>query len=512
MQYRWHVGAFLWLCLLLLAAAPRPGVGQGGAATLINTRRAADGVPWAGGDHAAFLMLEESRDLNGDGDQDDSVLHTVDVPRLRIQSLSLAVDPTLSADELSPPVAISGSTLAVLVSEADQGSKDLNGDGDTLDQVLQTVDLQSRAVTRTTVAGSELRMSGQRVVLLTPEAADGKDLNGDRDTNDQVLQVYDLGTKETLSTGLVTALFDVAGDWAVAYTAEAQAGGAPVELNGDRDTADTVAQLVDLKIRKVHNTRLEADFSAALTPRLFAAAVTEAKQGAQDLNGDRDTGDHVLHVLDLSTMETTNTGQDASGEVSATGTLVAFATEEAKQGAKDLNGDGDTTDSIAQAFDLTTRKATSTGQDASQGILAGSSRIAFLTDEAAQSKRDLNGDQDADDLVAQLFDPKTAKVTNLRLAAGAGFAFTGNLLAFSVPEFDHGERDLNGDRDTDDEVVAVCDAIAARLINTRMACLDLIAASERAAVFLTSEADQGETDMNGDRDADDDICQVYRLR
>src|SRR5206468_1841399 len=153
---------------------------QTASATLFNTKRAAEGTPWAGGDWVAFLVPEQGHDLNGDGDTDDSVLHVANVGTLQVYNLGLAVDSGLAADDSRPPVVIEGNTLAVLVSEAGQGGKDLNGDGDSEDDVLEVVDLTTRKVTRVGIAGSEVRISGNTVGALTPEKAQGnKDLNGD---------------------------------------------------------------------------------------------------------------------------------------------------------------------------------------------------------------------------------------------------------------------------------------------------------------------------------------------
>src|SRR5205807_1298348 len=107
---------------------------------------------------------------------------------------------------------------------------------------------------------------------------------------------------------------------------------------------------------------------------------------------------------------------------------------------------------------------------------------------------------------------KTARLTNLRQAVGTGFAFSGDLLAFSVSEADQGNRDLNGDRDMDDEIVTIYEAAAGRLVTTRQACSDTIVASPHIAAWLTSEADQGNVDLNGDRDTDDMVCQYYRMK
>src|SRR3954451_14762853 len=89
-------------------------------------RRHVRGGPWASGDWVALLVPEEEQDLNGDGDTKDAVLHVVDVRTLQVINLGLAVDPLLAGVYAGPLIAISGNTLAALVSERDQGNKDLN--------------------------------------------------------------------------------------------------------------------------------------------------------------------------------------------------------------------------------------------------------------------------------------------------------------------------------------------------------------------------------------------------
>lgn len=533
--------SFVLVASLLMG--PRPAVSQGVVA-LFNTRLPGDGVPWAAGDWAAFAVPEESRDLNGDGDTEDDVLFVADVLRLQARTLGAAVNSALIADEEHPPVAIAGATLVALVSESNQANRDLNGDGDAKDNVLHVFDLAARTVTRTGLAGEEVQIWGTSACLLTPEEEGQRDLNGDGDIGDKIFQVYDTKTGQTWNSGLSGTSFYLAEDRAAVMTAESrggvmrpQPGAAPSalaagrDLNGDGDASDVVAQLVNLKTHKIDNSRMDSSFAVALTPRLFASAVSEARQGGKDLNGDGDTADHVLMVVDLSNMQTIPTTWDASGDVVASGTLVAFVTEEPRQGVpqslqpasaavpgkpalrgQDLNADGDARDGVAQIFDLTTRTVTNLGQDASQGILVSNGRVAMITDEANQARRDLNGDKDTNDLVVQMYDVTRARLSCLKTAVGGAFAFTGNLLAFSIVEEDQGKLDLNGDRDTDDEIVHVYDAGSGRLMNSRQACLDIIATSDRAAAFFTSEYDQGVRDLNGNGNAEDNICQVYRIR
>ena len=514
MRLFWTACAAAALCFLLPAARPaRASLGQASDArtsALFNTHVKATGGPWAGGDWVAFLVPEEEKDLNGDRDTDDSVLHVVDIRTQQVTNLGLAVDPLLTAPGGAPPVAISGNTLAVLVSEHDQGNKDLNGDGDAKDNVLEWVDLTSRRVTNTHLAGSEVHIDGNRIAVLTPERDQGnKDLNGDGDTDDEVLQIYDTATQQVWNSGLAATEIRLAGDWAEADTPEAAQGNK--DLNGDGDRADIVPQLVNLNTHEIVNTRLARGGFAALTPRLFAVGVDEAAQGKQDLNGNGDTDDQVLHVVDLATKETINTRWDASDGIAASGALVAFVTNEQRQ-REDLNGDGDRFDSVAQLFELETRKVTNLKQDASGGIAVSAGHVAIVTDEEAQGNRDLNGDGDADDQVLQLYDLKRRALVNLRQAVSGEIVMNDTLLVYRVSEANQGNQDLNGDGDTSDKIATAYLLSSQQPIVLRQASTDSLAASERAVAFLSPPAHATGRRVAEDAPDDDNVCVVYRVR
>lgn len=80
--------------------------------------------------------------------------------------------------------------------------------------------------------------------------------------------------------------------WSIDPDAEAE------DLNGDGDLYDNVVHLWDLRTGKMVNTRL------AGLPRyvnrktgIAVIAVSESSQGKRDLTGDHDIGDVVLHLI-----------------------------------------------------------------------------------------------------------------------------------------------------------------------------------------------------------------------
>jgi hypothetical protein len=211
---------------------------------------------------------------------------------------------------------------------------------------------------------------------------------------------------------------------------------------------------------------------------------------------------------------------------------VAALVSEADHGA-DLDGDGDTTDSVVQVHRLADPPTewANVGQ-AGDRIVACGRRAVFITPENVQGA-DLNLDGDQDDRVLQLFDPATATLTNTQQAARE-LVCNDLFVAFRTPEEAQGETDLNEDGDLEDHVLQVYEFAPATLRNThqpvRICDLDACdpripyRASLRSVKFLTFECDQegpviipgddicrGGVDLNDDGDPHDLIIQVYDM-
>ncbi|MBI3782699.1 MAG: hypothetical protein HY270_04785 [Deltaproteobacteria bacterium] len=263
----------------------------------VTTIAAAGRVAVAGG-RAAFLVPESGTDLNGDGDGKDEIVHFYGGRGVSPAALNLG----RAADE----VVFSGRWIAAAVSESAQGATDLNGDGDTDDTVVEVVAAdQPSDWINLGIAGHSLQTAGGVVAFLVSEAAQGHDLNGDGDLLDDVLQLYDADAQS--SVVLAQADDFVLGDTLLAFrTREAAQGNH--DLNGDGDTNDAVLQVYDLRSRRLINTgqaatpcQLEA-CDPSLPYRVLQDTVKfltfEADQG-EDLNGDGDTDDLVLQTFNV---------------------------------------------------------------------------------------------------------------------------------------------------------------------------------------------------------------------
>src|SRR5437764_856676 len=90
---------------------------------------------------------------------------------------------------------------AVNTRHAAQGNKDINGDGEAADDALLVYDTTTRQVWNPGLAGTSIQMAGDWIAVVTPEAAQGnKDLNGDGDTGDEVGILVNVANHQLLDT------------------------------------------------------------------------------------------------------------------------------------------------------------------------------------------------------------------------------------------------------------------------------------------------------------------------
>src|SRR5262249_33660797 len=142
------------------------------------------------GDWIEFEVSESAQggmDLNGDGDALDSVVF--------VRRLSTAATTNLGLASSGVPPALLDGFLAFTVSGESQGHTDLNGDGDVdpFDQVLFIRDLEASQTLEIPLAttGSPF-LADSWLWLVVPEYQQRRDLNGDGDTLDQVAELIHL--------------------------------------------------------------------------------------------------------------------------------------------------------------------------------------------------------------------------------------------------------------------------------------------------------------------------------
>lgn len=444
---------------------------------------------------------EQGIDLNGDGDLFDYNVRIYD-------HVNGAITDT---GTFSSPLAVLTSKRRVFigVSELQQGV-DLNGDGDSFDSVMHVFDVPTGTLANLSLAVDHFDADGDLLVVAVSESGQGLDLDGDGDSLDWVIHAVDLTTNTITNLGLAGQLADQAhrgidGGLAAFKVIEGQTG---VDRNGDGDAADAVLHVYDAATGIVVNTGL-AIFDFSIDGARIACRVSENGQGVIDLNGDGDASDSVMHVFDTIAGLATNLGLHTTPLWFKNG-LLAGAVRETSQGTTDLNGDGDVTDSIAFVHDASSGATTLLGvaiHPVSTSMIVGAGTAALLVSEYRQ-KKDLNGDGDDDDLVLHIYTASTGELRTTGLA-GSSLVMSDAVIGFRVSEFGQGGADLNGDGDTSDSVAHVHDPMTGTTDNLGLATSSLVSLDGGALAFVTAEPLQG-LDLNGDGDLGDDVLHVAR--
>lgn len=473
-----------------------PGVATG-ADNPFNTQVAtpSTGLPGAAAAGGFLFLWSEGAsgfDFTGDGDLSDNILAAF------IGATRFVSPFPLFAHAAGRPLVARGSLVAVAISEAAAGA-DRNGDGDTSDQVLVAVRFTAGTALPLAVGGGggfaravaslPYAVTDGAVVYLIDEASDGAfDRNGDGDTADAVLAVFDVATAagETLPMNGALGAQGVAcsaavgiwtsGDRAVVGIDERSHG--MTDRNGDMDFFDAVAGWVDTAAGR--DTVHFFPFTLASRPQAVDGhrgllIVNERSMGilaGVDLNGDGDDSDDVAFLLDAESAPGTLTNLGlALGTLALAGEDALLGVPESSQGGIDRNGDGDAGDTVLAHLDVgdtpPTLRATGLVALATSHfrLSATEVRIAALAAEGQSPTFDrLNGDGDRTDNVLMLLhhDPALSPPALLPPTprfAGTASAFVARPLpagprvwAFATSEAMAG-ADLNGDGDFTDTVL-----------------------------------------------------------
>jgi len=552
--------------------------------------------------------IRQDRDLNQDGDKFDTVLHLFDSVTRRLQNTGL---PVSFIDKTT--VASAGRWFAVAVPESrDFGTsgqnRDLNGDGDTTDSVPHLFDTATGRVTNLRVAAafdfnagfnSGFKSDNGDGLVVVPEAAQGKDLNGDKDLTDMVLHSVDLSSGRVRNTGISIVRsgteffpllldFMVQDGFAVFNREEADAR---EDLNGDGDQNDIALQVLNTRSGRLRSLKVQAGLLPAEAQPDRALLLMDEAVVAKDLNGDGDVAsDMVLGLADLSGNEprvvstgralaSASTGDDVISWPPFPGDQfplqlrdgrVTFIVSEAAEAARDLNGDGDANDFLLHIADLATLSTVNTrlsGSFTYRSVQASllppnDGRVVLPVREDRQG-RDLNRDGDLQDMVLQVIDVRSGRSRNTGVAVStvplSGMSVPEPYsFQFEVPLLTRGQGlqsalvqeagvDLNADGDTSDLVLHLFDVASGKLTNTgfspgmpdgqflNSAAFGFAGISPGlslftpfstfqpgppsvdgpglgdAYAFIVSEAAQGNVDLNGDGDTDDLVVHATRL-
>jgi cysteine-rich repeat protein len=248
--------------------------------------------------------------------------------------------------------------------------------------------------------------------------------------------------------------------------------------------------------------------------------VRAASAASADLTGDGDASDTLLRILDTTTGPPSTLIDlcPAAATAVASGRAAFLRPEAAGQTPSlacptaplvgnnpDLNGDNDANDDVVHFWDGTT--VDNLGK-AATAVALSDTWIAALVSEAAEGDSVLNGDGDANDTVVHVHPAGAGTWTNVSQAAET-LALAGSRVAFLTGEAAQGNSDLNGDGDMSDRVVQTYDAATATLTNVGQAAEEIVLGSAGLIAFRTLEARQNNQDLNDDTDSDDGVLQVY---
>src|SRR5262249_32136204 len=148
---------------------------------------------------------------------------------------------------------------------------------------------------------------------------------------------------------------------------------------------------------------------------------------------------------------------DGAAPVFADGVWLVAVPESAQ--AHDLDGDGDLFDVVLHTFEPATDSVRNLGLPSpfaphavASDPASGVQRLGLVVSE--EDGRDKNGDGDLDDLVIELYTPRTTRLVNTEVSAAAPPVFSGRFMGFLGLEA--GQRaDLDGDGDLLDTVAFV---------------------------------------------------------
>jgi hypothetical protein len=289
------------------------------------------------GNIIAFLTDEWSlgEDLNNDTDTDDTVIRYYDI----------ASGVTNSTGEIGYDVAVDNGIITFTVSEWGIG-EDLNHDGDSEDRFVWYYDVSTGLTfNATTILGAYASKDGNIIAFETWEEWDSIDLNGDGDTIDPVIRYYNMSTETITNTTAVGHEVSVNGNTIAFYTFE---GDVNEDLNGDGDKDDPIVRYHDILSGNVTNTGAFGEFPS-VEGNIIAFETWESDFG-EDLDGDGNLDDTVIRYCDISTGAVVNTTA-VGNYASVDSNVIAFETYESSLGT-DLNGDGDTNDSVVRYYKI----------------------------------------------------------------------------------------------------------------------------------------------------------------
>ena len=443
----------------------------------------------------------------------------------------------------------SGLALAYARDESLRAEGDLNQDQDATDRVAQLQDPKTaglvckpptrKAVAEMTTGGimrPMLEVEGSIVAFIESEAKQYKDYNKDGDMDDNFLRV--MNAQGTDLTGGTDIEIDVRPPLVLngrqpANDPDVVVHGHAFVISGDlvfyrargnslaSGTPPTLHVLATAPTRRVYDLGIGACAVAVVDQR--ALVLSPESPSADCQSGVR----RVAYLYDgkSAPASTPSPLNVVANRIALSDSVLAVTVPEMAD-SNYRNTDGDTADDVlaVRAIAASGVKPTSL-QTSADDIGVTGNTVVFITREASEGAAgtDLNGDKDVADRVLRVYaygSMVPPVVTGLPGQAAAEFVLAGGFVAFRTSETDQGDAVLNGDDDTDDEVMQAYDLAAGTLMNTGQAALAQdepglewmrpYAIRGRTVFFLTREQDQGR-DLTGNGTLLDTVLQTVNL-
>ncbi len=368
-----------------------------------------------------------------------------------------ALDPI----ELGSHSASDGNITAIATLESYDG-QDRNGDGDSRDRILTIHDISNNSTINTGIPiVGKLATDGTTVVFLYSERNQNTDLNGDGDTLDNVLAYYDIPTGQLHTTTIVPRLssgqssslpyYDVDGNFITFVSKELLNTD---DFNDDGDHNDTVVRYFDIENQHVNNTPLVAPY-AMVNGGVIATRVTESQ--ATDINGDGDTTDVVFVAYDI---ETEQLSPYLATPIFSLSNIASFPAKfrehyyfRARENQLGFDVDGNnniSSTTVLMHYNMRANTLNWTGVMATTGrIQAKGNYISYETSEWSVGQ-DINGDGDLQhDFLYAVHNLSDGNIQYLPKTGAVSLGY--GVFSQTISESSRG--DLNNDGDTRDTVV-----------------------------------------------------------
>lgn len=359
---------------------------------------------------------------------------------------------------------------------------------------------------------------GQAVVELS-EAKLATDLDGDGDQTDVVPALFDFATGGSSPLGVaITGHVSVLSGEQKFLIHVSEPGSGGIDLDGDGDALDIVPAIVDRATLTLQSLGLSGNAAGEPGPGIVAHVLVTAPESANsaDFNGDGDQLDVVPFVFDLATGAAVNLGialTQNGGAVIGEG-YVAFTMLENKLAPPmDGNGDGDLWDIVPFVYDIASGELSVLPLALTffQVDLVARGPVLLLRAEEYSNQTDFDFDGDLADSCAWIYDAPTRTLMNLgRSMTDLAYVYPGAAaLSFHVAEHDEGNASLNGDADANDEIAAIYDPAARSLFEAPFADWGPPYDVEQDTLLVIAENQQG-MDLTGNGLLTESELSIYR--